>query len=151
MFNRRLSRITWLGLIAMSCITPGPAAAASLRDQVWAAELAFAKSMADRDLNAFGQFISDEAIFFSGKTVLTGKASVVAAWASFFGGQTPPFSWQPDQVEVLASGTLALSTGPVRDPAGREIARFNSIWRLESGQVWRVVFDKGSPPSPGPN
>jgi len=45
---------------------------------------------------------------------------------------------------VLDSGTLALSTGPVKDPKGEIVARFNSIWRLESGQ-WRVIFDKGCP------
>jgi hypothetical protein len=75
---------------------------------------------------------------------------VIAGWAPYFVGAQAPFSWKPDQVEVLASGTLALSTGPVRDPSGQVIARFNSIWRLEAPNRWRVVFDKGSPPSPGP-
>jgi ketosteroid isomerase-like protein len=131
-------------------MAPVSAAPPSLRDEVWAAELAFAKSMADRDMEAFGRFVSDEAVFFGDKSVLRGKAQIVEGWARFFAGSTPPFSWQPDQVEVLESGTLALSTGPVRDSSGKDIARFNSIWRLEAGNVWRVVFDKGSPPSPGP-
>lgn len=126
------------------------AAAPSPRDEVWAAEVAFARSMADRNQQRFAEFVSDEAIFFSGNGVLTGKAQVVDGWAAFFKEPAAPFSWAPDQVEVLASGTLALSTGPVRDPAGKVIARFNSIWRLEAGKVWRVVFDKGSPASPGP-
>jgi hypothetical protein len=47
---------------------------------------------------------------------------------------------------VLDSGTLALSSGPVRSPDGKVFARFNSIWRLEAPGVWRVVFDKGSKP-----
>ena len=51
---------------------------------------------------------------------------------------------------ALESGGLAWSTGPVRDPTGKIVARFNSIWRLEPSGQWRVVFDKGSPPSPGP-
>lgn len=59
-----------------------------------------------------------------------------------------PVPWAPDQVEVLASGTLALSTGPVHDTSGKVIGRFNSVWRLESDGLWRVVFDKGSPPGP---
>ena len=45
-------------------------------------------------------------------------------------------------------GTLALSTGPVRNPAGQPIARFNSIWRQEAPGVWRIVFDKGQPYEP---
>ena len=41
-----------------------------------------------------------------------------------------------------------LSSGPVRNPAGQIAARFNSIWLQEAPGVWRVDFDKGSPPDP---
>jgi ketosteroid isomerase-like protein len=101
--------------------------------------------MADRDATAFAKYVSDEAIFFNGAGVLRGRQQVIAEWSRFFKGKTAPFSWQPDRVEVLPSGTLALSTGLVRDPAGKVVGRFNSIWRREAPGVWRVVFDKGSP------
>jgi ketosteroid isomerase-like protein len=117
----------------------------SPQQQVFAAERAFAKSMADRDVSAFASHVSDEAIFFNGSGVLHGKQEVLAAWSPFFKGKTAPFSWEPDRVEVLQSGTLALSTGLVRDPKGIIVGRFNSIWRREAPGVWRVVFDKGSP------
>jgi ketosteroid isomerase-like protein len=135
------------GLLAAMPAFPAPE---QVLNQVWAAELAFAKTMADRKLQAFGEFVSDEAVFFSGTTTLHGKTQVVDDWATLFVTADAPFSWEPDQVEVLASGTLALSTGPVRDTSGKIIARFNSVWRLEAPGVWRVVFDKGSPFSPGP-
>jgi hypothetical protein len=45
-------------------------------------------------------------------------------------------------VEVLASGDLALSTGPVV-VKGKVVGRFNSIWRLEAPNTWHIVFDKG--------
>lgn len=120
----------------------------SLQQQVFAAERAFARSMADRNREAFASFVSTEAIFFSGKTILRGQDQVVSGWSQFFEGPAAPFSWEPDQVEVLDSGTLALSTGLVRDPEGEVVARFNSIWRLEAPGVWRVIYDKGSPPGP---
>ena len=44
----------------------------------------------------------------------------------------------------VGSGTLALSSGPVYDPAGKNFATFTSIWRLEAPGVWRIVFDKGN-------
>ncbi len=44
---------------------------------------------------------------------------------------------------MLADGTLAHSTGPVRDPAGKPIARFSSVWRLEARGTRRIGFDKG--------
>ena len=120
------------------------------REQVWAAENAFAQTMRDRNLEAFGDFIADEAIFFAGTAVLRGRSKVIEGWAQYFNGPEAPFTWQPDQVEVLESGSLALSTGPVRNSEGEVVARFNSIWRLESPNTWKVVFDKGSPATPGP-
>ena len=111
---------------------------------VKAREIAFAKTMADRDLSAFLTFVSTEAIFFNGNTPLNGKEAVKAAWSAFFEGADAPFSWQPDLVEVLDSGELAISSGPVLSAAGEAVGRFNSIWRKESDGEWRVVFDKGS-------
>jgi ketosteroid isomerase-like protein len=120
------------------------------RGAVMAAERAFAKSMEDRDVEACASWLSEEAIFFTTPTPLRGKAAVLSYWSRYFTSKDAPFSWDPDQVETVASGTLALSTGPVRDPAGNIIGRFNSIWRLEAPGRWRVVFDKGSS-SPAPS
>ena len=146
----RIGSITLVALSAALITLPASAAPESASEQVWAAERAFARSMAERNLQSFGEFIADEAIFFSDTRALRGKAKVMEDWAPLFKGPDAPFSWEPDQVEMLQSGTLALSTGPVRDAAGKVIARFNSIWRLEAPGRWRVVFDKGSPPTPGP-
>jgi hypothetical protein len=66
------------------------------RQEVMAAERAFAKTMADRDLAAFSSFLSEEAIFFSGPTPLRGKQEVVAFWSRFYSGPDAPFAWEPD-------------------------------------------------------
>ncbi len=116
-----------------------------LARQVREAETAFAKTMADRDHRSFESYVSDEALFF-GKSVLRGKTEVVAGWSRFFEGNEAPFSWEPELVGVLDSGILALSSGPVRDPKGKRIGTFNSIWRREAGGQWKVIFDKGCPP-----
>ena len=116
----------------------------TLREQVIATERAFAKTMADRDQPKFESFISREAIFFSGETPLRGRSQITGTWSKYFKSPAAPFSWDPDKVEVLDSGTLALSSGPVKDPAGKLIGTFTSIWRLEKGNSWRIVFDKGN-------
>jgi ketosteroid isomerase-like protein len=113
------------------------------REQVIAAEQAFARTMADRDHQAFASFVADDAIFFGGPEPLRGKQQVVDGWAPFFEGSDAPFSWEPAEVEVLDSGTLALSSGPVRNSDGELVARFTSIWRREADGTWRVIFDKG--------
>jgi ketosteroid isomerase-like protein len=142
----RTSVLAWgLGLLMGSAAaqTPAPDLEA-LRKQVEATERSFAKTMADRDLAAFGRHLSEGTVFY-GRNVLRGKAAVIAAWKGFYEGDKAPFSWEPDQVDVLPDGTLAHSTGPVRDPSGKKISRFNSVWRQESPGVWRIVFDKGQP------
>jgi ketosteroid isomerase-like protein len=122
-----------------------PAVLSALTRQVFVAESSFAATMANRDSVAFAGFIASDAVFFGEKAVQRGKAAVVERWDRFFAGPEAPFSWRPEKVEVLDSGGLALSTGPVLDPAGRQIGTFNSIWRRESDGSWRVVFDKGCP------
>ena len=122
----------------------GEGQADSSAAEVKAREIAFAKTMADRDLDAFKTFISPEAIFFNGNDPVRGRDAIAQSWAPFFEGPDAPFSWHPDVVEVLESGRLALSSGPVRGPTGEEVGRFNSIWRKDPDGQWRVVFDKGS-------
>jgi len=121
----------------------GPIELAQLRADVVATETAFAQTMARRDPAAFASFIADDAVFFSGSTALRGKAAVVDAWQRWYSTPQAPFSWAPETVEVLASGSLALSSGPVHDPQGKRIGRFSSIWRREADGGWRIVFDKG--------
>ena len=142
-----LSRLAFAAALG-ACAAPAtqrPVDRAAIEKQVADTERAFAKTMADRDLAAFSSFLSDEAVFFSGPEPLRGKPAVTAWWKRFYDQPTAPFSWAPDRVEALDSGTLALSTGPVLDPAGQCVGRFTSIWRQEAPGVWRIVFDKGGP------
>jgi ketosteroid isomerase-like protein len=119
---------------------------AALTEQVRRTELAFAKTMADRDHAAFRSFLAEEAVFVGAERVLRGAVQVAAGWKGFYEGPRAPFSWEPDMVQVLDSGTLALSSGPVRDPSGKRIGTFNSIWRREPGGEWKIVIDRGCPP-----
>ncbi|MFB3829976.1 MAG: DUF4440 domain-containing protein [Bryobacteraceae bacterium] len=115
-------------------------------DQVRRAEIAFAKTMADRDHAAFTSFLAEDAVFVSEKRVLRGAKDVAAGWKRFYEGPKAPFSWEPEQVVALDSGTLALSTGPVRDPSGKRVGTFNTIWRRDAGGNWKVAIDRGCPP-----
>ncbi len=130
-------------LSGCAAVTSHPTAA-DLKRQVADTERAFAQTMADRNHAAFASFLADETVFFAGAKILRGKQQVAAAWKPFYDAKVAPFSWQPEVVEVLDSGNLAISTGPVRDPEGKVVATFTSIWRLEAPETWRIVFDKGN-------
>ncbi|WP_373924981.1 YybH family protein [Duganella vulcania] len=106
-------------------------------------ERAFAAIMKAHDHPAFAAFLTDEAVFSGGTQPLRGKQAVSAEWEKFFVNLGAPFSWESDEVEVLALGTLAKTSGPVHGPDGMLIARFNSVWRLEVPGIWRIVFDGG--------
>jgi ketosteroid isomerase-like protein len=116
----------------------------NLQQQVADTERAFAKTMAQRDFEGFLSFLSEEAVFFSGETPLRGKQRVADSWKPYYEKPDAPFSWKPAHIEVLESGTLALSSGPVFNPEGKQMATFNSVWRLEAPGQWRIVFDKGN-------
>lgn len=132
--------IALLGALATSTQAVADPAAESLR----AVEQAFADSMAQRDFDAFRSFLAEDAVFFSGNGPDRGREAVAARWAAYFEDEAAPFSWAPEQVEVLPSGDLGFSSGPVYDKAGQRIATFHSVWRMESDGHWRVVFDKGA-------
>ena len=147
MARLRMSIIAAIALTGIVVASPGKPVQAELAEQVRATELAFAKTMADRDHEAFTSFLADEAVFLEGQGTLRGKAEIAAGWKRYYEGETAPFSWVPTTVEILQSGTLAFSTGPVRDAAGKSLGTYNSVWRKEANGSWKIVFDKGSPPA----
>jgi ketosteroid isomerase-like protein len=140
---RKTLILTMLVVLGHSLVTA--ATLEELRQQVRRTETAFAKTMADRDHAAFASFLAGETVFF-GRGVLRGKAAVAEAWKRYYDGPAAPFSWTPESVEVLDSGSLGFSSGPVFDPDGKRIGTFNSVWRREPDGQWRIVFDKGCPP-----
>jgi len=144
--NRAALLAATLVLAGCAATQPQLVKGTAAREQVAATERAFARTMADRDLKAFGSFLADETVFFSGPKPLHGKQAVIDFWKRFYERPQAPFSWEPTVVEVVESGALAYSSGPVRDPQGKLVACFSSIWRQEAPGVWKVVFDRGTGP-----
>jgi len=149
---REAIRKTPLSVALVAAAIAGAAAASAadtdaLAAKVRAREEAFAKTMADRDHAAFATFVADEAVFL-GRTELRGRTAVAVGWKPYFEGARAPFSWKPERVHVVDSGTLAVSQGPVFDPDGTRTGTFTSTWRLEKDGEWRVVLDSGCPPCP---
>ena len=110
--------------------------------QLALAETAFAQSMSDRDFEAFASFIADDAVFVNGGDPLRGKDRILAHWKTYFEASDAPFSWHPETAEI-GGGDLGYTEGPVLDPSGVVFARFHSIWRLQPGGGWLLIFDNG--------
>lgn len=131
------------GASLTACASRPPPLAQSLAvEQVRAAEVSFAATMARRDLSAFAGHIAEDAVFINGGQPLRGKPAILEFWSQYFKSPAPPFAWRPDIVEVSAQASLGYTEGPVT--AGQAvIARFYSTWQLQPGVGWRVIFDNG--------
>jgi ketosteroid isomerase-like protein len=115
-----------------------------LAEQVRTTEIAFAKTLADRDLKTFTSMIAPDVIWLA-DVPLRGPAQVIKNWQRFFDAPKAPFSWAPEIVEVQEGGKLALSTGPVVNAEGKRVGTYTSIWRREASGQWRIIFDRGCP------
>ena len=134
--------------VAVLLCAAGAASAAEdltrLAAEVRATEIAFAKTLADRDVKTFTRMIAPDVIWLA-DIPLRGPQQVLTRWQKYFDGPQPPFSWSPETVEVQEGGKLALSTGPVVNAAGKRVGTYTSIWRHESSGEWRIIFDRGCP------
>jgi ketosteroid isomerase-like protein len=122
-----------------------PVAAAALAEQVRATEIAFAKTLAERDAGKFVSMIAPDIIWLAGDKTLRSPQEVLASWQKYFDAPQAPFSWAPELVEVQPGGQLALSTGPVTNAAGKRVGTFTSVWRREQSGEWKIIFDRGCP------
>ena len=132
-------------------------AAADPESDVRCREIGFSKAAERRDVGAFVAFVDDDARFV-GRTVMRGPRDILEAWSRFFEDDGPTIKWRPRFVEVLEDGKLALTRGPYRlidrDADGAKVERwgtFNSVWRKQDDETWRVVFDAGSPGNDEPD
>lgn len=162
------TRRGWIGLVMVLAFcsngqaessgppeTPPTDPLAIAREQVRAAEVAFAGSVAAKQREKFAAMIADDAVFLDGGGSSRGRAEIVANWEPFFASDAPEFLWHPEIVEISGDGALGLTRGPwtmkgVR-PDGTPIDRkgtFTSIWRKQSDGSWLVTFDAGCPPCP---
>lgn len=140
---RFIKSLVVLSVWFLMASTAAASSNAELKQQVADTERAFAATMKARDHAAFTSFLADDTVFFSGPTPLHGKQAVAQFWKKLYEKPDAPFSWKPEKVEVLASGNLAISIGPVYDPAGKLVGRFSSIWQRQPAGGWKIIFDHG--------
>ena len=134
---------------------PEPALSAA-ECEVWARELSFAKSVADRDAEAFAAHLHEDAAFgVSRPGVTRGRAAITADWAGLIEGTRVRLAWYPTHTAIGGVPDIAWSSGPAlyeavdpADPVPHRIGAFTSVWHRGGDGVWRVLFDDGIAPRP---
>jgi len=120
----------------------------AIKQEVRTAEKAFASMAAiDGVPAAFTHFAADDVVMLRGKRLVKGKAEL----REYFSSQ--PFSevklnWEPDFVDVAASGDLAYTYGSytfsAKDSSGQVLSDtgyFHTVWKKQPEGHWRFVWD----------
>lgn len=122
----------------------GPSLAVALRG----ADAAFARSVSDRDEEAFRTFLGEDAIFVGSTGLLQGREAVVARWRRFLEKDGPSLRWAPTGGDGAGSGDLGWTVGNARfegkDAAGKPVARdstYLTVWARRGGGPWQVAMD----------
>lgn len=125
-----------------------------LEQSLRAAEMAFAASVAEKNLERFESHLDPDAIFMGGR-ILAGKEAILDAWKVYFDDNAPVLEWHPEDVAVRANGKMGITRGPytlrTRTSDGQEETRtgsFSSVWELQKDGRWRILFDSGCAPCP---
>ena len=104
----RAAAAVWL-VVLSGVVQAQSDASPNWQAEVFAAERAFARSMADRDFAAFGRHVAADAVFFGNAMVQRGRDAVLGAWRPFFDGAQAPFSWCAQHGRTLAGASPVVS------------------------------------------
>lgn len=122
---------------------------------MWHREEAFADAVLRKDIDAFAEHVSVDAVFVGDGPLLRGRDAVVAGWKGFFAEDAKPLRWRPSTVAIGGRGDLAISRGPYWFENTRQdatepymVGTFSSTWVREDDGQWRVLYDAGSQAHP---
>lgn len=118
------------------------------RQEIIKAEKAFAEMAAEKGVPAaFLEYAAADAVLLRGKRLIKGKENI----RQYFDGQTlqnVKLDWEPEFVDVAASGDMAYTFGPytfsAADTSGNEISDtgyFHTVWKKQADGKWKFVWD----------
>ena len=138
-----------LGIILFACEKPP----SEEQIETWKAEIVEVERQFDSLAKAeglavaFKTFLAEDGVIKRGKNVIKGKQGAF----DFYATDRPEgevLSWQPDFVDVSASGDLAYTYGRFTytrlDTAGQKIESegiFHTVWKRQADGSWKFVYD----------
>jgi len=122
-----------------------------LEKQLRDADLAFAKSTAERRIEGWMEFFADDAAIIREGKVLSGVQSIREFYTPVFANKDFTLTWVPTKAEVSKDGTLGYTYGDAEAKVGSQVSRgmYVTVWR-RVGNKWKVVLDLGSQPRQQP-
>ena len=128
----------------------GAANVEGMRDELIAADRAFAEATAERGLDGWMSYFADDAVEFERDGPASrGLAAIRERDAGMFEDGEVRLVWEPDDAGGFRDGRYGYTRGPYRvldagtgEERGR--GRYLTIWR-RGPDGWKVVLDTGTP------
>ena len=131
------------------------ATAADLKDALMSADREFAKKTAEKGLDGWMSFMSDEIVRTRrpGEKLTVGTEAVHKEDASIFADPTKKLVWEPIDAHGFKDGKSGVTSGRYKvvmiDKGGKEstisTGGYVTWWRQDSDGAWKVIFDTGVP------
>ena len=119
-----------------------------LKTEIRNTEQAFARMVkAEGIAKAFHFYAAEDAVLNRQNTLVKGREEILKFYQSW-PYQNVKLEWEPEFIDVAASGDMAYTYGPytfsATDSTGKAIESkgvFHSVWKKQTDGNWRFVWD----------
>jgi ketosteroid isomerase-like protein len=139
-------------LAPLAACAESSADTAAAREQIRAADLAFARATAERGAEGWVSFFAADGKMFRPGQVVSGPDSIRAHVTPWFADAAFSLTWEPTFAEVATSGDLGYTYGRYqsrgRDSMGNAVTGagwYVTVWRRDEDGTWKVALDIGNP------
>jgi len=123
------------------------------REALLQVERDFDRATAEYGAEGWASFFAEEGMMFpAGRDIVAGKDAILDLMGTAFSDPQYSLRWEPDGVQVAASGDLGYTFGHYvftgTDQEGHLIGgtgKYVSIWKKQGDGTWKVVVDIGTP------
>jgi len=134
-------------LLFINCTIKPKNTMEALENEVRVTELNFAKMAKEKGIaEAFIFYADENAVLMRNNQLIKGK-SAIADYMKKSTNENITLEWEPDFVEVAASGDLAYTYGKYtlsiaeKDTLKQSSGIFHTVWKLQSNRTWKYVWD----------
>ena len=126
-----------------------PAVSTTAETDLRAADAAFAKAAAARDVEGCVSFYADDArVLQADQPLVAGRVAIRKSFERSFSDSAFTVSWRIEKLEVSSAGDLAYSTGrahftmsgPHQNTLARQ-TRFATVWKQAAEGKWKIELD----------
>lgn len=116
------------------------------KEEIAKTERAFSSMAQEKGMNvAFLHFVADDGVLLRNNNLIKGKADIKEYMKN---SDSKGLSWEPDFVDVSASGDLGYTYGKYtykyQDSLGNEKSSqgiFHTVWKRQPDNSWKFVWD----------